>query len=277
MLENIILSIAFLMLSGVAAYACECGRAQTLLGEIEAADAVMLVKFTKFYPFYGQTVESPIPNADVEVKKAYKGNIKAGDDLVFGRGQPKDCNVFFAPGIIGKEMLVYAKNPKDADKPLWYVSSCTRSRRVEMAAEDLLYLDALPESEKRTRISGTIERNTYNEHGLRMFPATYIEGVKVRITGGKIDKTLTTDKNGVFEVYGLPPGDYDVEIQPTDKGYAQRATEYRDEMKDGKRILRGKYYGYDEMDKQPPAQASRYQAKLIAAGHLSFQIEWKNR
>ena len=78
-----------------------------------------------------------------------------------------------------------------------YVSTCNRSNRVENTHDDLLYLENIATVQGRTRVSGVVDGDDENA-----------AGQQVRITGKNKSYIATTDKNGVYELYDLPPGRY---------------------------------------------------------------------
>src|SRR6185295_9424075 len=68
--------------------------------------------------------------------------------------------------------------------------------------DDLLYLDNLKTTRGRSRVSGTFEQGDSELD---------VAGRKIWVLGhGKVYEA-TTDKNGVYELYDLPPGRYMLE------------------------------------------------------------------
>ena len=94
---------------------------------------------------------------------------------------------------------------------------CHRSRDLESAADDLLFLRKLPVSAKQNRLSGEIELyENAVPGGFRRVGV--LPGVKV--TAGKEGSAplnTFTNADGVYEFYDLPPGTYKVTID-TPKG-----------------------------------------------------------
>jgi hypothetical protein len=81
---------------------------------------------------------------------------------------------------------------------------------IDRAADDLLYLQGLPKSASTTRLSGAFSH--YEEDAEKGFThVKNIIGAKVRISGESKGYEVYTDKNGVFEIIGLPPGKYTIE------------------------------------------------------------------
>jgi hypothetical protein len=73
---------------------------------------------------------------------------------------------------------------------------------IDWASDDLLYLRNLPASAQKTRIAGVL-RNIRGSEPMM--------GIKVKATDGRDVYETFTDKNGVYEIFGLPPGTYSVE------------------------------------------------------------------
>jgi hypothetical protein len=74
---------------------------------------------------------------------------------------------------------------------------------VDSAHEDLLYLEKMDRLRARTRLSGYVEREGADFEN--------VKGQQVRIVGRNKTYIATTDENGVYELYGLPPGRYSIE------------------------------------------------------------------
>lgn len=86
----------------------------------------------------------------------------------------------------------------------WSASICDRTRGVEYATEDLLYLDNMETLRGKTRVSGSYYG--WVDHSL-----DDVANKTVRITGEKETYQTKTDSKGVFEIYDLPPGKYSLE------------------------------------------------------------------
>ena len=59
------------------------------------------------------------------VEKVYKGDLKAGDEMIFGKGE-SECLVEFDEDEVGAKFLFYLE-PKETKPKLWYADSCERS------------------------------------------------------------------------------------------------------------------------------------------------------
>ena len=198
--------LVLLCLNAPVADACSCGGYPAVCGAYQSADAVFIGTV--------QTVEAKMlktedgreyiggQDAKVQVEKAFKGTPKP--EVVF-RSEGSSCDAVYEEG---QRWLFYAYYNKETRK--WTIAACDRSKLIDGASEDLRYLEGLPKTAKQTRISGEIKH--YEEDPVKGFTAVKnIIGAKVKITGeGKSYETFT-DKDGIYEVYGLPPGKYKVE------------------------------------------------------------------
>jgi hypothetical protein len=140
-----------------------------------------------------------VTSTRMEVEKVYKGNLRVGDKMVFGQGNGTHCTWVFDESDIGKQYLFYLNSPSK-DQKLWYEYGLGRSNLRENAADDLLYLNKMDKVRGRTRISGVL-----SEDGLA---GLSVEGQTIRIIGRNKTYVTKTDKNGVYELYDVPPGRY---------------------------------------------------------------------
>ncbi|HKG11769.1 MAG TPA: hypothetical protein VKB12_00460, partial [Pyrinomonadaceae bacterium] len=108
----------------------------------------------------------------------------------------------------GARLLFYATyEPKSKT---WEVYGCNRGSNLEGAADDLLYLRALPLSAGRNRVSGTLAH--YEDGPDKSFSLVErVAGAKVSIKGKDKTYEVTTNADGVYELYDLPPGEYTIE------------------------------------------------------------------
>ena len=93
------------------------------------------------------------------------------------------------------------------------LAPCTHSvGSAEDAGDDLLFLRGLPQSALGTRLSGEVGR--YEDSSTERFRRVGgVANLKVKITGpGNSARKVLTNGAGVYEVYGLLPGKYSVNI-----------------------------------------------------------------
>ncbi|MBL8240365.1 MAG: hypothetical protein JNM66_23290, partial [Bryobacterales bacterium] len=143
--------------------------------------------------------------ARVVVEEAFKG-VKAGERLALE--QPgHNCAPKFKEG----DRVLFCLHPTKAEN-VWEAYGCHRTRSLAEAADDLLFLRALPWAAARTRLSGEVlvtGTSSVSKH---------LAGIRVLIRSEEKLVETVTNGQGVYELYDLPAGDYRVEIQ-TPKGY----------------------------------------------------------
>ena len=197
------IAIAILLVPRIA-LACGCNPfAKTVLDAYKQADLVVIArmlsveKATDPKPRYGGDINS----ATMVVEKFYKGNVTINQQLKFDQGdEVLGCSWSFYLEEVGERFLLYLFKPEKPSDP-WYISTCNRSRGLESAKDDLLYLNNIEKHRGQTRVSGVVN----SEGNLNM------EGLKVRIRGSNRTYIAETDSDGVYEIYNLPPGRYVIE------------------------------------------------------------------
>ena len=192
-------ALIILLFSPDSTLACSCGGTPTTCGSYEVAEAVLIGTVMRVENkvakdgngreyITGQT-------AYVQVDETFKG-VKS-PEMIF-RSNGTSCDAAYGAG---QRWLFYAYHSEEDNT--WSTMPCDRSTQLAWAADDLLYLRALPRSSQKTRIAGRLLNRDY----------TPLIGVKVKLTGadGFLTREVFSDKNGVYEVYGLPPGKYTVQ------------------------------------------------------------------
>ncbi|HKE55696.1 MAG TPA: carboxypeptidase-like regulatory domain-containing protein [Pyrinomonadaceae bacterium] len=190
-------------------FACVCGGYPTVCSAYANADAVFIGSVER--------IDTPTPKktssgadyvggqlAHIQVETVFKGpKLLTVDFLTEG----SSCDATYK---VGQRWLFYSYFDKRTKQ--WGINACDRSTRIDNpadAAEDLLYLRALPSAQEKTRFSGSLRH--YEDDPVKGFSVSeYLMGVKVKIVGAKQTYEAYTDRNGVFEVYDLPPGKYSV-------------------------------------------------------------------
>ena len=218
---------------GQTVQACVCADGDnSTLGKFESARFVVVNKIisvqkqprVQLVSNGAKVIRKPImtiTSIKMIVEKVYKGNLKVGEEMIFGQGE-SDCLVEFREEEVGTKFLFYLE-PRERKPKLWYADSCGRSktlpnypsRYIEDAAQDLAYLDKMNEVRGKTRISGALisYQPTIAEAsgGFKK-----VAGRKVQIVGnGKTYEALTNEE-GVYEIYDLPVGTYAIrpEVKP---------------------------------------------------------------
>jgi hypothetical protein len=200
------------------AKACSCGPRPTVLDAFERAEEVVIVRVLSVEKAEDREKRSyaeGVKSATLIVDKVFKGKLQTRDEIVFGQGGGADCIWTFDEQSVGHQYLFYLARPETFTKSerrylpsrepgLWFAFGCGRSTGLANATEDLLYLENMRKRRGQTRISGSIG-------GGFEYPDMDVEGKKIKIIGEKKTYETKTDKNGVFEIYDLPPGKYSIE------------------------------------------------------------------
>lgn len=216
-------AVAFLLLGARAGRACSCAGGMTVLDSYEWADVVVIARAVSLEREAKQEGRSPekkpgeksddseeveeragvgrVISTKMAVERVFKGDLKAGDEMVFAQGGGADCIYTFDDEDVGHKYLFYLKRLKGTT--VWIAGTCGRSGRVGGAQDDLLYLNKLGKTRGRTRISGTASFDAYDP--------PEVAGLKIRIAGAGKTYEVKTDENGVYEIYDVPAGKYTVE------------------------------------------------------------------
>jgi hypothetical protein len=195
------------------ANACSCGGTSTVLQGYEWAKNIVIVRAVSFEK--SEKRVAGIASTNMVVDKVFKGDLKAGDEMIFIQGGGADCIWTFQEKDAGKQFLFYLNESKNEQKA-WYAGTCGRSRSLEQAADDLLYLENIDKVRGKTRLSGTLIYSQAPARDGEEWISRALDGRKVRIIGEKKTYELTTNSQGVYEIYDLPPGIYTVEPEAFD-------------------------------------------------------------
>ena len=198
---------AYLLLMGYSrsVLACQCGPQITVLQAFDNSDLIIITKAVSVeksdiriahnFPYV-----NGVKSTKMIVEKVYKGDAKSGDELIFDQGGPGDCVFTFDEKDVGNKYLFYLSNKLKNSQSRYIPIFCGRSTEVGRAVDDLLYLDNLDKVRGRTRISGRLSNFS-----------TGFAGIKITIAGKNRKWVINTNKDGVYEIYDLPPGNYLIE------------------------------------------------------------------
>jgi hypothetical protein len=249
-------SFAFFAFTPAAAQ--DCASQTTVLGSVEGSDHVIVLRVLTVDPApyvpegeaespAESTAEPEVQKVTLEVVRVYKGGLKPREILTFGQYPQSEGAWSFAAGDIGHEFLFYLSKDGFVDG-LWWPNTCGRSNRVEMATDDLLYLDKQQQVLGKTRVSGTV--SYLNNDG------TAVEGITVRFTGANRTFVTKTDARGVYELYDLPPGKYMVAATlPT-----------------GWKLDEDSWYVYSGEETENPAELPKFQFKVVSKKHVAVDL-----
>lgn len=200
-MKNKFLKIVFLHLILIIAseksFACMYGPPYKTVCETYAeANSVIIGKIESVNPDGSNQIVS------IKVEKTYKGQTQK--KIVLNQPQ-STCDWDFSDEI-GKTLLLYLVHNKETKK--YSAIAEGMGGRVERQSENLYWLNNLPKSLNRTRISGTIE--LYKDEPFEFL--NNLIGTKVKIFNDDNSFEVLTDKNGVYEIWDIPTGKY--QIQP---------------------------------------------------------------
>lgn len=204
-----------------AIFACSCAQRPTVLDAFDGSHLVVATRLAAVEKVREKSEKndydiSYITSVTMIVTKVYKGDVKVGDELKFAQGGGGDCVWTFDEEEVGLDFLFYLGEPSkghpmigDDDPradagPMYYAFTCGRSNSLSGAVDDLAYLDKIEKVRGKTRLSGRF--GTWSDDGFDR------EGIKLSIIGKEKTSTAKTDKNGFFEVYDLPPGEYTARV-----------------------------------------------------------------
>ena len=197
-----LLAAAFLLLPTIVV-ACAIPPKPTVLEAYDDSDVVIIARAISVERLSEMAPSGTfVSSTTMEVKKVFKGDLRVGDKMVFGQGNGIRCTWVFYDDVVGEEFLFYLDSPP-ADERLWYEFGLRRSHALEHSGDDLLYLNKMDKVRGRTRISGVLD-----DEGLA---GLSLEGQTIRIVGRNKTYVARTDKNGVYELYDVPPGRYVLE------------------------------------------------------------------
>ena len=109
--------------------------------------------------------------------------------------------------MLAQSFLLYANFNKE--KGMWEMFYCRRGGHLSGADDDLLYLESLQTNKGKSRLSGTLAYwNWQLSTGLHRI--RNLDGTKVKIASKSKSYEVVTDKNGIYEIYGLPIEEYKI-------------------------------------------------------------------
>lgn len=211
LLSLIFLATFFLIVVETKAAPCSCGDSRTVQDEFVASPIIVTATLTSFEELDRITEGSNVYRtmaAVMTVEKAYKGKVQVHQTFRVLDGGGGDCSKSFIREKIGQKFLFFMGAPSKVGNLkglLHWVSTCSRTVRIEDAAPDLSYLDNRVTLSGKTRLSGILKRFSPDPPSLA--------GITVTITGKNFERSAETDERGFFEIWNLPAGRYKVAFQ----------------------------------------------------------------
>lgn len=209
---GILLIIAFsiLLLLDSGTFACSCASMSSpceAQGESSAA-------FVGLVENYEGTEK--LGTYRIKVEQVFAGNVAAKVEGLY----IESCGYSF---VIGERYFIYAYSGKrDEQVKSFRASYCSRIFQLNEAKEDLAFFQTQRPKMNESRIYGTIVEDrskTYQSLTLKELKAVPKEqltpplsAIQIKVEGQGNTYNLTTDKNGQFEIDGLKPGEYVVQL-----------------------------------------------------------------
>lgn len=207
-----IFSIAFLLSLVLvdAARACSCATSPTIDIVVERTPNIAIFKVQTVEKYaQGEKGYNNIKQARLIVEKVYKGDLKVGEEYIFGQGGGNLCLWTFSEESTSKSSLFYlSEKPKPGKN--WWASFCPRSGASDLIFADLLYLEKLTEVKGKTRLAGTVWKKVRTAGEGDTYTLDPLADHKINISGNGKNVELKTDRNGTFEIYDLPAGKYKI-------------------------------------------------------------------
>lgn len=182
--------------------ACSCLSTDTVEKQFEETPNIAVLKLQSINQNEGEPAKYIL-----SVEKVFKGGLKIDEVLTFDYSV---CAISFSQDEIGTEVLFYlGKSPAKGE--LWSLPSCTsRSGRVKSRTADLSYLKNEKNLRGKTRLSGKLQKFIETLDEERKYLSFPVSNQKIRIVGKSKTLYLTTDENGVYDIYDLSPGKYKI-------------------------------------------------------------------
>ena len=204
----LLISLAFFFLTVAEAKAapCSCGDSRTVQDEFVASPIVVTATLTSFEELdrivEGSNVYRTMA-AVMTIETVYKGKVQVNQTFRVLDGGGGDCSKSFIREKVGQKFLFFTGAPSKVGNLkglLHWISTCSRTVRIEDAGPDLNYLANRITLAGRTRVSGMIKRFSPEPPSL--------SGITVTVTGKNFERSTETDERGFFEFWNLPSGRY---------------------------------------------------------------------
>jgi hypothetical protein len=202
----IIFCFLFMTIGATDAYACFCGPGPACeeVWKTSAVFAGRVISVEKLEPAgeknpYSKTVR-------LLVEEVFKGG--PGSEVVLLQSQ-SSCDVYFS---LGERYLVYANESLIANRLT--TNSCTRTRLLSDASEDLAYLRGLSTAANGSTISIDVKHLKRNSEGVGEFIP--MKEARLKIESSEQTLNVMTDDSGAIQVKALKPGAYKVSIDLSD-------------------------------------------------------------
>ena len=204
-------ALALVLIAPRAASACSCEPSGPPCQAYFNSDAVFVatVRSIEVRAVVYERIEGMITRKLVRfsIERAARG-VQGLEIEVWTGMYEGDCGYGFK---IGRRYVVYARRLKDGTLN---ASSCSRTRPVSEARDDLAYLSALGLAGTGARVSGAVKyQNFFVKPSGRAKPEG-VTDVQVFVRGSAGVFSATTDAEGRYAINAVPPGAYEIEVLP---------------------------------------------------------------
>ncbi len=192
------LSLAFVAMTPAAAESCTCRPSGPPCQEVWESPVVFAGTVIELDQSAGalgpRRVRFRISEA---FRGAETGEAETGEIEIHLRGGGgASCD---PPFRLGESWLVYASK-HGARQPGWTTSTCSRTRRLSGAAEDLRYLRLADQQKPPSHIAGQVTRDVYDAAKKRTGDTVPVAGVPVVVTSGTTRLEAKTDRDGRYHI-----------------------------------------------------------------------------
>ena len=205
------------------AQACDCSQPGPPCAATEKTPVVFAGRVTQISDIFipkgtgNDRYSYPYRVVRFDVEEHFRGPQRKSIEVTTGMGGG-DCGFSFR---VGERYVVYAGDAPSLGR--LYTGICTRTGPVSEAAADLDFLRRLGDPSRGAGVEGTITELVRNPKTNDVTTRGLMRGVRVVVTGSGKRWDATTDEQGWFRVWGLPPGEYSVRpVLP--KHFVQEAT-----------------------------------------------------
>lgn len=148
-----------------------------------------------------------------QVEEAFSGVKGKNKVTIYSGTGGADCGYWF---LRDEQYLVYANEYEGK----FYTSICSRTRQLENATEDLIFLRQLPREGIGARIYGVVATQGEERDSKGEWKVDGLAGITILIKNSRGERTeLATDSDGRYEVTGFKPGEYEVQARLPDYYY----------------------------------------------------------
>jgi hypothetical protein len=160
----------------------------------------------------------------IEVEHGFINAAPGRIQLTTGMGGG-DCGYRF---VTGRRYLVYAwKTPSGRLS----AGICSRTRPLEEAAEDLKYLATAAQPSTGARVYGRVTHWHRDPFEARSVDYGPVEDVTINVRGTAFSRDVATDRDGRYEISGLPVGTMTLTLIPP-QGFDARYLEQEIQLRD---------------------------------------------